>query len=284
MRRSGKSDFWGIYHFLPRETRGYVPAFIGATYMMSYYKEHNLVPKRFDFAPYSNYDTVKVNRWVHFEQIAALTGIPLHILRDLNPQYRRDIVPGNERPYTLKLPIAYIGKYIDTEEQIPLYQSDKYNPVLMAAPAASTYNSYYAQAVVPAGAKRIKHTVKSGETLGVIAALYSVKVSDLRMWNRIRGNTIYAGRKLNIYVKQPRKTAAQNNKTVEQNKKTSSSGGQLISQDGHLCHQVKSGDTLWNISQRYKYLGINLETIKNLNNIDELGTLSTGMLLKIKKI
>jgi membrane-bound lytic murein transglycosylase D len=202
MRRSGKSDFWGIYNHLPRETRGYVPAFIGASYMVNYYKEHNLTPKKIDFRPYYQYDTVRINRWVHFDQIAALTGISVNTLRTLNPQYRRDIIPGNEKPYTLKIPSAYLTRYIDSEEQIPLYQSNTYNPVLMAAPAASAY-SYYASTPYsppPAGAKRIRHTIHKGETLAAIAALYNVRVSDLRAWNRIRGNRIYAGKTINVYV------------------------------------------------------------------------------------
>jgi membrane-bound lytic murein transglycosylase D len=274
MRRSGKSDFWGIYNYLPRETRGYVPAFIGASYMMNYYKEHNFTPQKINFDAYYRYDTVKINRWVHFDQIQALTGIPVATLRDLNPQYRRDIIPGNEKPYALKIPILYISQYIDSEDDIPSYKSDVYNPVLMTAPAMPAYSSYYA-ATPPAGSTRITHTVRSGETLGTIAALYKVRVGDLRAWNRIRGNTIYAGKKISIYKK---------SRQQAQSKGGSSEAGKLISQSGHLCYQVRNGDTLWNISQRYKYLGVNMETIKSLNQIDEASRLSAGQVLKIKKI
>ena len=143
----------------------------------------------------------------------------------------------------------------------------------MTAPAAPAYSSYYA-AAPPAGAARITHTVRTGETLGAIAELYNVRVGDIRAWNRIRGNTIYAGKKLNIYKRTPRQQA----------KNTQKGESKLISQNGHLCYQVRNGDTLWNISQRYKYLGINMETLRELNRLDESNTLNPGQVLKIKKI
>lgn len=198
IRRSGRNDFWGIYNYLPRETRGYVPAFIAAAYMMNYAKEHNLTPAKYDFRKYFSYDTVQVRQWLHFDQISAVVGVSRKTLRDLNPQYRRDIIPGNERAYTLKLPQKYINAYIDNEKKIAQYRAADYNPKTMVAPAEFT-------AYVPTGRIKITHKVQSGEALSIIAERYGVRVQDLRQWNALRGNRIIVGQRLNVYVK-PKKT------------------------------------------------------------------------------
>ncbi|GHU94441.1 hypothetical protein FACS1894156_2690 [Bacteroidia bacterium] len=276
MRRSGKYTFWDIYRYLPLETRGYVPAFIGATYMMNYYQEHHLTPKKFDYAAYFNYDTVQVNVWMHFDQVAAVVGVPISILRDLNPQYRRDIIPGNESPCSLKLPAKYVNKYIDNERTIAFYKSDMYNPVKMATAAAFTP---FAQ---PSGKNLIKHTVRSGETLGAIANMYSVRVSDLRSWNNLRKDRIYQGQKINIYTKSYTAQVQAKNNAGTASAKTPQE--QLVSRNGYLCYLVKSGDTLWDICQRYKYLGITMEDIQDLNQLNKARNLLSGQTLKIKKI
>jgi membrane-bound lytic murein transglycosylase D len=274
MRRSGKTSFWDIYYYLPRETRGYVPAFIGASYMMNYYKDHNLTPHKINFSGFFTSDTMMVYQWMHFDQIAALTGIPQQTLRDLNPQYRLSIIPGNEKPYPLRIPSSYVNKYLQVEYSISQYQSDIYNPVKKIAIPVAMERSYYS-AVPPAGRSRINHTVRSGETLGTIAELYRVRIADLKTWNRVRGNRIYVGQKLNVYVKANKST-----KSVAAN---AGNNEQLVKSDGYLCYQVKHGDTLWDISQRYKHLGISVEGLKSLNQLDGQ-VLSSGQVLKIKKI
>jgi membrane-bound lytic murein transglycosylase D len=210
-------------------------------------------------------------------QLSALTRIPVQTLRDLNPQYRLDIIPGNERPYTLKIPLNYVNNYIDNETQIAQYKSDVYNPVKMVAPPTVSYNRAYYSATPPAGKNRIYHTVRTGETLGTIAELYKVRISDVKAWNRVRGTRIYAGQRLNIYTKSKKTTAQASNTSKD-------AENQLIKQNGYLCYEVKHGDTLWNISQRYKSLGISVGVIKSLNQLSDIRTLSSGQLLKIKKI
>ncbi|MDR3296728.1 MAG: transglycosylase SLT domain-containing protein [Prevotellaceae bacterium] len=194
IRRSGKSDFWGIYNFLPRETRGYVPAFIGAAYMMSYCKEHGLSAPKYDYSQLNDYDTVSVSQWMHFDQISAVVGISVATLRDLNPQYRRDIVPGNEQPCSLKLPTFFTNAYIDKAASIALYRAEEYNPKSMVAPAEFT-------AYVPSGRTKMAYRVRQGDTLSSIARSYRVSVQELKQWNALRSNRINAGQRLNIYVK-----------------------------------------------------------------------------------
>ncbi|MDR1983696.1 MAG: transglycosylase SLT domain-containing protein [Prevotellaceae bacterium] len=192
-RAGGKTDYWSIYPYLPRETRGYVPMFIGATYALTYYKEHGL-KKAPPIMPVA-VDTFIVNKMLHFEQISKVIGIPIETIRSLNPQYRRDIIPGKEKPYTLILPHTYTIPFIDNENLIYSYNDSVYfNPKVLAAPA---------QYSVPAGSgKQIVHIVKKGETVGGIAQKYKVSSSNLRYWNNIgNNNLIRIGQKLVIYRK-----------------------------------------------------------------------------------
>ena len=110
-RSGGKKSYWDIYFFLPRETRGYVPAFIAATYIMNYYQEHNICPVITDIPAHT--DTIVVNQMVHFEQICSMLDVSVDQLRMLNPQYRRDIIPGNTEPSVFRLPVGNLYAYIE---------------------------------------------------------------------------------------------------------------------------------------------------------------------------
>jgi membrane-bound lytic murein transglycosylase D len=125
-RSGGKTDYWAIYNYLPRETRGYVPAFIAANYVMTYYCNHNICPMETNI-PIST-DTIQINRELHFDQIAAVLHIDKKMIRSLNPQYRRDIIPGESHPYTLRLPQSEISKFIDHQDSIYSYRSNELTP------------------------------------------------------------------------------------------------------------------------------------------------------------
>ncbi len=116
-------DYWHIYPYLPRETRGYVPAFIAANYIMTYYSHHNICPMVTRLP--ANTDTVMVNRDIHLEQVAAVVGLNIDLLRSLNPMYRRDIIPGNTEPMPLRLPLADIGRFIDVQDSVYSYRADE---------------------------------------------------------------------------------------------------------------------------------------------------------------
>jgi membrane-bound lytic murein transglycosylase D len=122
-RAGGEKDYWKLYPYLPAETRGYVPAFIAANYIMTYYCEHNICPMTTGLPAKS--DTVMISKDIHLEQIAAVVGTDLDMLRSLNPEFRRDIIPGNTKPYAVRMPIADIGRYIDLEDSVYNYKTDE---------------------------------------------------------------------------------------------------------------------------------------------------------------
>lgn len=203
LRRAGggKHDFWEIYPFLPKETRGYVPAFIAANYIMSYHKDHGISPvlaKR----PIVT-DTVHVSRRVHFDQISEVMDIPVDELRALNPQFRKDIIPGDIRPYSLVLPSLQAYAYVVNEDSIVNHNASKYarrgvvEPATGAVSGRDSRGEYYDEEVI------IYHKVKKGETLTKIAKKYGVTVGAIRKLNKV-GKSVKAGKTLKIKTVQRR--------------------------------------------------------------------------------
>jgi len=271
-RSGGKTSYWDIYPYLPRETRGYVPLYIGATYTMNYYREHNLTPRHINVPPLS--DTVMVRRNINLAQVSEVLEIPLQLLRDLNPQYSREILPGNTSPCALRLPVSYATKFIDMEDSISRHKANVYlsnsfraiNPAGQSA--AATANT--------AGKDRIVHTIRSGETLSTIAGRYGVTTNNLQIWNDLSSTRIIAGRNLVVYVT-PRPTQTQN--TVAQNNTSQSITASATETGNVTWHTVKSGDTVWGIAQQYQ--GVSDNDILKWNNLSRNSKIHPGMKLKI---
>ena len=190
-RAGGATDYWSIYNYLPRETRGYVPAFIAANYIMTYYCHHNICPMNTEIIPPT--DTLQISRELHLQQVADVCDITIDELKSLNPQYKRNIIPGNTKPYTLRLPQTKIATFIDNQDTIYNHR------------AAELFKNRKTVAVsnkiTPTVGKGTLsyHTIRSGETLSTIAQRYGVKVSQLKDWNGLSSNRIRAGKKLKIY-------------------------------------------------------------------------------------
>ena len=189
-RAGGKTDYWEIYNYLPRETRGYEPAFIAANYVMTYYCKHNICPMETNI-PKST-DTIQVNQKLHFEQIADICHIPVEEIKSLNPQYKRNIVPGDSKPCILRLPTETISTFIDNQDTIYAHRSKELfkNRRTVASVDAKTSSS---------SGKVIYYKIRNGDTLSNIASKYGVSVRQLRQWNGLRNNKIRAGKRLKIY-------------------------------------------------------------------------------------
>lgn len=212
-RAGGAADYWKIYPYLPRETRGYVPAFIAANYVMTYYCEHNICPMRTKLPVKT--DTIMVNKDVHLKQIADVCGMDLDELRTLNPQYRRDIVNGSNKPSIIRLPATATNIFIANEDSIYNYQTETLltRRSLVEVENSSSYisssrkssnrgknNSRYSRS--RKGSKRSGRgrtvTVRKGDTLSEIAARNHTTVKKLRKLNNIKGNNIRAGKKIKV--------------------------------------------------------------------------------------
>nr|WP_297100777.1 lytic transglycosylase domain-containing protein [uncultured Prevotella sp.] len=214
-RAKGSADYWNIYPYLPKETRGYVPAFIAANYIMNYYCDHNICPMVTEL-PIKT-DTVVVNKDLHLEQIAQVLNINIQHLRCLNPQYRRDIVNGLNKPMTVRLPSTLVGSFIDQEDSIYNFKTDELLlkrsvvEVNQEEPKVSR-RSYYSSRHRSSATRRRSHksrsrkskrggrnvTIKSGDTLSEIAERNHTTVAKLRKLNKISGNHIRAGKKLKV--------------------------------------------------------------------------------------
>ena len=189
MRRAGGStDYWEIYPFLPKETRGYVPGFIAANYVMTYYCEHGICPMESQLPAVS--DTIHINKDLHLQQVASVCDIDIEQLRSLNPQFKKDIVPGNSKVYALRLPNNTVNTFIERQDSIYAYEASKYlgKRRTVTVSDGTAKNGKGAQ----------YHKIRNGETLGAIARRYGVSVNQLRNLNGIQGNNIRAGRTIRV--------------------------------------------------------------------------------------
>ena len=186
-RAGGVKDFWSIYPYLPSETRGYVPAFIAANYIMNYYCDHNICPVNTTLP--MGTDTIQVCRNVRMERISALCNIEEEELRRLNPQYRTNLIPGHIRPCTLRMPTAAINAFIEAGDSIYVPQSEVLNIKEVPAAAKAGKNSKRSGSTI---------TVRRGDTLGAIAKRNRTTVARLKKLNGLQSNNIRAGQRLKV--------------------------------------------------------------------------------------
>jgi membrane-bound lytic murein transglycosylase D len=290
IKRSGnKKDYWDIYYKLPRETRGYIPQYVAATYAINYYKEHYIRPLPINI-PVAT-DTIMVNKDIHLTQISEVMKIPIGELRALNPQYRTGLVPGSSKPQALTLPMNHISDFIDMNDTIRGYKPELYlnRTVQIADPSRSVY--------LPAdikGKTKIIYSIKDGDNLGFISEWYHVGLSELRYWNNIYRNTIRVGQKLVIYV-DPSKSEYYSNinmmsfedkqkmigKTITSTVPVIQSALLSLADGDYITYTVRYGDTIWDIVKMFD--NVTTTEILNLNNISDPGKIQVGQKLKIKK-
>ena len=194
-RAGGRTDFWSVYDYLPRETRGYVPAMVGAMYAFGYANEYGLRPDPINMPVYV--DTFHIHKNLHFRQISEVLGIPLDDVRDLNPQYYTDIVPGAGGDEVLRLPFNYTSAFLDLQDSVYRYKTD----VLFAAKVQDGRETVAGRPVPTsrgATGQWVYYKVKSGDSLGKIARKYHCTVKQLKNWNNLKSDRINIGQRLKV--------------------------------------------------------------------------------------
>lgn len=199
-RAGGVKDYWKIYPYLPKETRGYVPGFIAANYIMTYYCEHNICPMTTTLPVKT--DTVMVSRDVHLQQVAGVLGMEIDQLRAINPQYRHDIVNGTTTPSPIRLPLRLVNSFIEREDSIYNYQKDqlltKRTVVEVTEPQQGASVGKGKRGSKKRSSRGRSVTVRQGDTLSQIAKRNGTTVAKLRRLNGIKGNNIRAGKKIRV--------------------------------------------------------------------------------------
>lgn len=257
-RSGGKREFWDIWPYLPRETRGYGPAFVGALYTITYYKEHGIRPENVGIPPHI--DTLKISRQLHLRQVADLTEAPLEELKNLNPQYVHEIIPG-DREYILRIPYEFTDAFIEKEDTIYRHKTEEY------------FNPTAIKKIKEDGdGERITYKVKSGDTLGKIAGMYRCSVANIKRWNNLKSTNIRVGQRLVIYRggKSSGSSVSSSSSATSQSSAPASSGAST--------YTVKSGDTLSGIAARH---GVSVANLKSWNSLTS-NNIKVGQKLKVK--
>jgi membrane-bound lytic murein transglycosylase D len=247
IRRSGGStNYWNLRPFLPRETAGYVPAFLATMYIFEYAEEHGFQPPH-PRTTYFETDTIHTKKMLTFDHISQVTGVEREMLQFLNPSYKLDVIPFIEdKSYSLRLPRNKTGLFVNNENAIYGYAEALEEKKEEALPELVKAES------------TIRYRVRRGDYLGKIAERYGVGVSQIKQWNNLRSNNLRIGQRLVIY---PRKgtATAQNSSSPK-------------------VYTVRRGDSLWSISK--KFPGVTVQEIKSLNNMNS-NRLKPGMKLKL---
>ncbi len=255
----GSEGVWVIYPHLPKETRGYVPCFIAACYIMTYYDLHGIAPALATKPIIA--DTVHVGRRIHFEQISEVLDIPMEEIQVLNPQYRKNVIPGDIRPYPLVLPSLQTYAYIANEDSIANHNAEKFGRRTVVVAGAQKSSSSNAKEV-----STISHKVKRGETLSSIAQKYGVTIQSIKDANNMKNNTVKRGQKLRIVKGASYTTSREPSKKVEKSttKKSNTKKSTKKKNSGSKRHTVKKGESLWKIANRY---GVTVNALKRANNL-----------------
>ncbi|MDA3905376.1 MAG: LysM peptidoglycan-binding domain-containing protein [Bacteroidales bacterium] len=252
-RAGGVKDYWAIWPFLPRETRGYIPAFIAVNYVFNYAAEHNIFPSDPGIL-YNQIDSITVRDAISFDQIAEFMNLPIEDVKFLNPAYKEGIIPAvNGQKYVLRLPRKYINYFIDHEDSLYAFKSEK----------GIEHEKLLAK--IKEAKQRSIHFVRSGENLGLIAQKYRTSVSRLKAWNGLRNSRIYPGQKLIVY------NAGNAPTTSNVSKRNPPING---------YHTVKYGENLGLISKKY---GVSVNQIKSWNDINS-NLIKPGQKLRVKTV
>lgn len=268
-RSGGVKNFWLIHNYLPRETRSYVPAFIAASYVMTYASEHKINPVDPGILFYE-VDTVTVTRLLTFDQISEMLNIPIEEIEFLNPSFKQGVIPASsEYTYKLRLRKKYIGNFINNESALYAYKTKR--GMEWDSLMALVYNSYR---------ETLQYSVKSGENISSIAKKFGMTVSELKTLNNLRKNYVRTRQKLLVYAKPSKDKSSEvvmaslSTKSPNNRKDTSSVKGDraVVSVSSNSSenlpnyHIIKSGESLGLIASKYHCTVDQLKKWNNLNS------------------
>ncbi len=265
-RSGGKKDYWGIYYNLPRETRGYVPAFIAANYVMNYHNEHNICHQE-SSSEFLVLDTVHVSSEIHFKQIAEVLDIPLESLRRYNPQFKRDKIPGNHKTYALVLPTKDMYAFVSNMNEII-----GHNKSIYLNQRKQTLTDLNSNTTVAGNFVNTYYRIKKGDTLGAIARRNNTSVARLQQINGLRSTKLSIGKRL--IVAQTAKPIVKG-ETKSENNNSLASKREVISK----YYRIKKGDTLGAIAGRNETTVAQLQKMNGMRSTK----LSIGSNLIVKQ-
>jgi membrane-bound lytic murein transglycosylase D len=260
-RSGGQQNYWNIRKNLPRETQGYVPAFLATMYIYEYHKEHGIVPKRAKVKHFAT-DTVMIKRQMTFRQLSELLDVPVVQLQVLNPSYKLNVVPFyHDEKHFLRLPQEKVAVFASNEDKIyayAQYEKDKSEKPFLLAKATVAKDSVRVNTSGIAATKTVYHKVKKGDNLANVALKYGVTISEIKRWNHIKGSTIAYGRSLKINTdptalkelkSEPKNTVSKNTaladaKVIKEEKAADAS-------HATSTYVVQKGDNLGSIAKKY---------------------------------
>ena len=276
-RAKGKTGFWEIYEYLPAETRDLVPLFYAFSYVANFYRDHNLTPVKIIFT--NKPDTIHINYKISLKQVSGIVDLPYTQVIEMNPVYKKDIIPGGERTYILSLPIGHKPVYLSRKDS--MFALSDSIAALKIAEDSLLIGSTDKQKIEESSLSNKYHTVKTGESLGSISRKHGTSVGTIKKWNGLRSDVIHPGQKLIVKksVKAtPPVSKKENNATITAS--SESKTGTNPSSEWHY-YVVKQGDNLYSIAK--KYPGITEKDLMEWNNIKDPKYLQAGQKLKIKR-
>ncbi len=290
-RSGGKTDFWGVCPYLPKETQNYFPAFIGAYYMMTYHNLYGITPSTLHIP--TNVDTVMVDKEIHLQQVSEVLGIDMDELHILNPQYKRDIIPAYNEPYPLRLQAPDVLRFIAMKDSIEKYRYDYFfNPTKNLATATAANGEVIVQTT-----PNKYHTVRKGETLSKIASKYGITVSKLKSLNHLRSSSLRVGQRLLVRkgttITKPAPVVAKDTLTTPKDTLAiAPADSTTVKIDtvqpvqppkpspSVITYTVKKGDTLSSIARKY---GTTAAALAKYNHLRNENAIQIGQKLKIPR-